>query len=112
VAQALAERIESIRQRGGISSREVAQLVGTTPQTVSRWQTGRASPHPKTLERLLFLEWVASQLGQFYDPETARLWLFAHHPLLHGNRPADRIAAGEFDDVLALLDQLQTGTYT
>jgi transcriptional regulator with XRE-family HTH domain len=111
VAQALAERIESIRQQGGISAREVAQLVGTTPQTVSRWTTGRAAPHPKSLERLLFLEWVASQLAQFYDPETARLWLFAHHPMLGGARPADRIAAGDFDTVLALLDQLQSASY-
>ena len=111
MAQALAERLESIKNRGGISGREVAQLVGTTPQTVSRWQRGRATPHPKSLERLLFLDWVAQQLSQFYEAETARLWLFSRHSLLEGERPADRIAAGRFDEVLALLDQLESAAF-
>jgi transcriptional regulator with XRE-family HTH domain len=112
VSQAVARKLNAIKERGGISAREVAQLLGTTPQTVSRWQTGKASPQPRKLEALLILEWLADQLGQFYDPTSARLWLFSHHQQLGGERPADRIAAGRYDDVLALLDQLQSASYT
>lgn len=111
MSQALARKLDAIKDRGGISAREVAQLLGTTPQTVSRWQTGKASPQPRKLEALLVLERLADQLAQFYDPDTARLWLFSHHPMLNGDRPADRIAAGQSDDVLALIDQLQSASY-
>jgi transcriptional regulator with XRE-family HTH domain len=110
-AQPLEDRLQTIKTRSGISAREIAQLVGTSPQTVSRWHTGKASPQPKALRRLLFLDWVADQLAEFYEPKTARLWLFSHHPLLGGDRPADRIAEDRFDEVLALLEQLQTAAY-
>jgi hypothetical protein len=68
---------------------EVAQLLDTTPQTVSRWQTGESSPQPKSLDRLLWLDWLAEQLSQFYAPDEARLWLFSRHIDLGGDRPFD-----------------------
>ena len=86
---ALAERLDSIRARGGMHSREVAQLLDTTPQTVSRWRTGKVSPQPQGLQRLLTLEWLIGELAEFYTPDQARLWLFAPHRLLGGDRPAD-----------------------
>jgi DNA-binding transcriptional regulator YiaG len=46
MATAIARKLDSIKNRSGVSAREVAQLWATTPQTVSRWQTGRASPQP------------------------------------------------------------------
>jgi transcriptional regulator with XRE-family HTH domain len=108
---ALKKRLENIRDKSGITFREVAQLLSTTPQTVSRWQTGGSSPHPKSLERLLALDWLAEQLAQFYAPDEAKLWLFSRHPLLGGERPADRIAVGKIEDVLQLIDQLQSSAY-
>jgi transcriptional regulator with XRE-family HTH domain len=111
VSTAVAGRLESIRERGGIRSREIAQLLDTTPQTVSRWQTGRAEPQPEGLRRLLALEWLVEQLGDFYPPDEARLWLFSHHQQLQGRRPADLIAEGRIDEVLALIDQLRDGAY-
>lgn len=109
---ALAARLDAIRTRGGVKSREVAQLLGTTPETISRWQTGRVEPGPERLHRLLTLEWLVTQLAEFYEPDEARLWLFAPHPLLDGDRPADRIQRGDLDDVLALISQLRSGAYT
>jgi len=111
VASAVAGRLDSIRDRGGIKSREVAQLLDTTPQTVSRWRTGKAEPQPDRLQRLLTLEWLLGELAEFYEPQEARLWLFAPHRLLGGERPADRIQQGKLDDVLALIAQLRDGAY-
>lgn len=108
---AVAKRLDSIRERGGISSREVAQLLSTTPQTVSRWRQGRASPQPDSLDRLLKLDWLADQLAAFYEPDEARLWLFSPHPDLGGRRPADLIAQDRTDQVLAVIDRLQSGAY-
>jgi len=108
---ALRKRLENIRDKSGVTSRDVAQLLDTTPQTVSRWQSGESSPHHKSLDRLLALDWLAEQLAQFYAPDEAKLWLFSPHRLLGGQRPADRIAEGRIDDVLRLIDQLQSGAY-
>lgn len=111
MASAVAVRLDSIRDRGGIKSREVAQLLDTTPQTVSRWRTGKVEPQPDRLQRLLTLEWLLGELAEFYEPQEARLWLFAPHRLLGGERPADRIQQGKLDDVLALIAQLRDGAF-
>ncbi len=111
MSSALAKRIDNLRRKGGIKSREVAQLLDTTPQTVSRWQTGQSSPQPKSLDRLLTLEWLADQLAQFYQPDEARLWLFSPHPDLGGDRPADLIVADRTSEVLRIIDQLQSSAY-
>lgn len=112
MTSAVATRLDSIKAKGGVRAREVAQLLDTTPQTISRWQTGRAEPQPDGLQRLLALEWLVEQLADFYSPDEARLWLFSHHAQLGGGRPADRIADGRIDEVLALIDQLRDGAFT
>ncbi|MFA5891027.1 MAG: antitoxin Xre/MbcA/ParS toxin-binding domain-containing protein [Actinomycetota bacterium] len=106
---ALAQRIDKIT--GVIKARDIAQLLDTTPQTVSRWRTSRAAPQRASLERLLSLEWLIDQLREFYEPDAARLWLFSPHPLLRGLRPVDKIRDGAIDEVLALIAQLQDGAY-
>jgi transcriptional regulator with XRE-family HTH domain len=111
VASAVATRLDAIRMRGGIKAREVAQLLDATPQTVSRWQTGKVEPQPDRLRRLLTLEWLISELAEFYTPQEARLWIFAPHQLLGGDRPADRIQQDRVDDVLALISQLRDGAF-
>ena len=111
MSTAIARKLDSIKSRSGVSAREVAQLLGTTPQTVSRWQTGRASPQPPSLDRLLRLDWIADQLSSVYDPDEARLWLFSPHSELGGLRPADLIADGRTDEVLEIIDRLQSASY-
>ena len=112
MASAVATRLDTIRHRGGVKAREIAQLLDTTPQTVSRWRTGKVEPQPDRLHRLLTLEWLVGELAEFYpDPAEARLWLFSPHRLLRGERPADRIQEGNVDDVLALIAQLRDGAF-
>lgn len=112
MAGAVAARLDSIKADAGIRGREVATLVGATPQTVSRWQQGRVDPQPAHLRRLLTLEWLASELAEFYDdPKSARLWLFSRHRLLGGATPAERIQEDRTDDVLAIIEQLKSGAH-
>jgi transcriptional regulator with XRE-family HTH domain len=108
---AVGKRIEIIKQRGGIKAREVAQLLDTTPETVSRWQTGKIEPQQGRLERLLTLEWLLDELAELYAPEEARLWLYAPHKLLKGETPANKIQQAKTDDVLAIIHQLRDGAY-
>jgi len=111
MAAALARRLDRIREHGGIKGREIAQLMGTTPETVSRWNTGKTEPQPDRLERLLLLEWMIDELAELFEPDEARLWLFSPHRMLGGARPADRIQKGRVDDVRALIAQLRDGAY-
>ncbi|MBA3687595.1 MAG: helix-turn-helix domain-containing protein [Chloroflexi bacterium] len=105
---ALAARLDSIQGKGGINAREVADLLGASPAAVSRWRRGRM-PEQDRLRLLLDLDWLVRQLADFYEPDEARLWLFARHPLLQGDRPFDRIKQGQMEDVLTLIDQLGSG---
>jgi len=111
MASALTERLENIKELGGITGRDVAQLLDTTPETVSRWSTGRIDPQRDRLHRLLELEFFLAELSEFYTPEEAKLWLFSPHKLLAGETAAARIQAGRIQDVMALLDQLRSGAY-
>lgn len=111
VSSALAKKLDEIQERSGISGREVAQLLATTPQTVSRWRQGRTSPHPASLDRLLKLDWLVDQLGAVYDSDEARLWLFSRHADLAGKTPAQVIAEDRMDEVLDIIDRLQSGAY-
>lgn len=111
MGNAVAKRLDAIQHGAGISGRDVANLIDTTPQTVSRWRTGQSTPQTRHLERILSLEWLVSQLAEYYSADEAKLWIFSPHPLLGGERPADRIAAGRTDDVLKLIDQLDSAAY-
>ncbi len=111
MSAALAERLQQILEHGGIKGREVAQLLETTPETVSRWKTGKTEPQPGSLEKLLILEFLVRELAEFYQPEEARLWLFAPHKLLGGDKPADRIQQGRVEEVRAIIAQLKDGAY-
>ncbi|HUO06231.1 MAG TPA: helix-turn-helix domain-containing protein [Candidatus Binataceae bacterium] len=111
MAEALANQLDKLQERAGVRFREIAHLLDTTPQTVSRWKSGKVEPQPDRLRQLLVLTWLAEQLSEFYTPEQARLWLFKPHTLLNGDTPADRIRAGQVDDVRALIAQLKDGAY-
>lgn len=108
---AIASRLDRIESLAGIKGREVAQLLDTTPETVSRWRGGRVEPRPNRLQRLLLLEWLVTELAKFYPPDEAHLWLLSPHSLLDGDRPADRIQGDNLDDVLAVIEQLKTGAF-
>lgn len=111
MARALAEKLDSIRQRGGISGGDVAELLRVNTETLSRWIDGEADPQKEGLKRIEQLEFFLGELSEFYAPDQARDWLFSPHKLLQGARPADRIREGRTDDVFALLDQLRSGAF-
>lgn len=61
---------------------------------------------------LRYLQDLIDRLAAFYPkPEDRTLWLNSPHPLLAGDVPMDRILAGKREDVLQLIEQLETGAY-
>jgi len=90
---------------------EVANLLGTRPETVSRWNQGRAYPHASTEKTLLELEYIIDQLSDFYEPNEARQWIFSPQKHLAGASPAELIRNGRIDEVLRLVNQLRDSVY-
>ncbi|MCH7543008.1 MAG: DUF2384 domain-containing protein [Proteobacteria bacterium] len=111
VSSAVARKLESIRNKGAMRDIEVANLLGTRPETVSRWNQGRAYPHARTEKTLLELEFIVDQLSDFYEPDEARLWIFSPQKLLNGASPAELIQEGRIDEVRRLVNQLRDAVY-
>lgn len=108
---ALARRLDTMRSKGAMRSIEVASLLGTRPETVSRWNQGRAYPHAGTEKTLLELAYLIDQLADFYEPAEARQWMFSPQRLLSGASPAELIRAGQIDEVMRLVSQIRDAVH-
>ncbi|WP_169728803.1 antitoxin Xre/MbcA/ParS toxin-binding domain-containing protein [Salinarimonas rosea] len=111
MAGGVSERLDAIRHKGMIRSADVARIVDTRPETVSRWRQGRSHPRPEAERIILELEYVIEQLSDLYEPAQARLWLFSPQTLLEGRSPADAIRAGRSDEVRRLVDRVRDAVY-
>ena len=108
---AIARKLKNVTSKGGMRFVDVANVLRTRPETVSRWNQGRAFPHPSTERQLLELEWIVEQLADFYTPQEARLWLFSRQKLLGGRVPANLIAEDKSEEVLAVISQLREAVF-
>src|SRR5579862_4923349 len=108
-ANVIARKLESLQQKGSIRSVDVANVLQIRPETVSRWNQGKAFPQPDAERTLLDLEYVVEQLADFYEPDEARLWLFSRQKLLAGGIPAELIQQHRTEEVLAVIRQLLEG---
>src|SRR5213080_3921359 len=110
MSSAVARKLESLGEKG-LKQREVAILLGTRPEQVSRWKNGQAYPHSSTEKALLELEFIVDQLSDFYEPNEARQWIFSPQKHLGGVSPAELIRQGRIEDVRRLVNQLREGVY-
>jgi transcriptional regulator with XRE-family HTH domain len=112
MASAVTKIIDDLRDRGGLKGTDVANITEVSPATVSRWTSGKASPHPKTQLLISDLRYIVDRLSEFYTPEETRLWLYSKHRLLGGERAIDLINRGRTDEVLGVIESLDEGTFT
>ncbi|MBD8737768.1 DUF2384 domain-containing protein [Sphingomonas sp. CFBP 13706] len=112
MASAVANLIDDLRQRGGLKGTDVANIASVSPATVSRWTSGTSFPHPKTQLLISDLRYIVDRLAEFYDPEETRVWLYSRHRLLNGERAIDLIHEARADEVLAVIESLNDGSYT
>lgn len=110
-SNAIARRLEAIQSKGAMRSSDVANVLDVRPETVSRWNQGKAFPHPATEKQLLELEFIVDQLSDFYEPHEARLWIFSRQRMLNGEIPAELIQKGRIDEVLTVVNQLRDSVY-
>ena len=110
---AVAEKLELLKKRAAIRAVDVANMMGTTPETESRWKRGRAWPRPGKESLLADLEYIVDRLSEFCtEPTTARAWLYSRHRYFDGRRPADLIREGRIEEVLEAIRTMAAPTYT
>ena len=69
--------IERLQQAGGLKGTDIANMAGVSKSTLSRWVSGRKSPHPDTQLKMSDLSYVVMRLSEFYTREEVRAWLYA-----------------------------------
>ncbi len=106
MATAVARILDDLRERGGLQGKDIANIVGASPPTVSRWSRGNGVPPLRTQTVIAELRYVVDRLSDVYTPDETRLWLHARHPLLNGQRAIDLINDGRTEEVLAVIERL------
>ena len=103
--------LDELREDGGLKGVDIANIADVSTATVSRWSTGRASPHPSTQLVISDLHYMVGRLREYYSSGEIRIWLYARHPQLDGARAIDLITDRRSEEVLAILDRLDAGAY-
>ena len=111
VQTAFARFIGEIELAGGLRGTDIANITDVSKATVSRWRNGSAKPQPANELRIADLHYVVGRLAEFYDTDEIRIWLYARHPQLEGERAIDLIHADRTDEVLQVLARLDAGVF-
>lgn len=110
-ATAVSRLVEELKTYGGLKGRDIANILGVSPPTVTRWSKGEADPTIDKQTAMAQLRWVAVRLSDFYEPMEVRLWLQSPHPQLDNARPYDLIVEGRTAEVLEVIERLDSGVY-
>lgn len=111
MVSAVARIMDDLRTRGGLQGKDIANIVDVSPATVSRWFHGQGAPTLKTQTVIAELRYVIERLSDFYGADETRLWLHARHPMLSGARAIDLINEGRTEEVLAVIERLESGAF-
>lgn len=102
----IARKLDSLHEKAALRSIDVANVLQIRPETVSRWNQGKAFPQPDKERVLLDLDYVAELLSDLYEPQEARQWLISRQKSLDDTAPAELIRNGETGRVLSIIKQL------
>jgi uncharacterized protein (DUF2384 family) len=108
-AEALYARIVEEIRDGGLSTVDVARVVGVADRQVRNWTGGSGVPSARNRDRLLELHYVTRLLRDVYTREGAEIWLHGRKRSLDGRRPIDMLAEGSYDEVLDAIERLSAG---
>lgn len=102
--------VKKLRTRAKLSQESLANLLGTSWASVSRWERSVAKPGPDTQARLERLNQLVDRIGGAVTTEELPRFLQTPQPLLRGYRPADLLQSGyAFEDLLAFVESAKSG---
>lgn len=108
---AIARSINDLQTIGGLNGTDIANVTDVSKATVSRWRNGTKRPQPTNERVLSDLIYVVKRLEDYYNTDEIRLWLYARHPQLEGQRAIDLIHDGRVVDIFQVLDRLDSDGY-
>jgi hypothetical protein len=74
--------------------------------------SGASRPDPGTQLLISDLRCVVDRLAEFYTADETRLWLYAAHRLLNGERAVDLISRRDAAGVLEAIESLDEASYS
>ncbi|MEX2448850.1 MAG: hypothetical protein WD404_08950 [Solirubrobacterales bacterium] len=104
---ALAEEAVHVRDTGYLSDRDIARATGAAPSTVREWLAGRSAPRGSRAERLIELSSVVERLAKVIRPAYIPVWMNKPISALDGDKPIERIGAGDYRAVARLISGLE-----
>lgn len=108
-AAPLASKVSLIIDNLGLTQEEVGQIVDASARSIARWSAGDVVPQRLSKQRLLELAYVADAVTEIMPRDNANLWMMSPNRLLGHDSPAERIHAGQYKDVLDLIEALAEG---
>lgn len=107
--EALYARIVNEIRDSGLSTADIARLVGVAERQVRNWTSGSNTPSGRNRDRLLELHYVTQALRDLYTREGAEIWLHGRKRSLAGQRPVDMLAKGSYEEVLDAIERKLAG---
>lgn len=104
--EALYARIVNEIRDSGLSTADIARLVGVAERQVRNWTSGGNTPSGRNRDRLLELHYVTQALRDIYTREGAEIWLHGRKRSLAGRRPVDMLAEGSYQEILDAIEHL------
>ena len=108
---AMPRYIDDLNALGGLSGTDIANIADVSKATVSRWKSGAVRPQPDTQLVLSDLHFIVQRLAEYYSADEIRVWLYARHPQLEGQRAIDVINQNRSEEVLRILDRLDSDVF-
>jgi DNA-binding transcriptional regulator YiaG len=109
---AIADQLRHLHERVPLSERDIARATGADEDTVGAWLARKAVPTGIQANRLMETIAVVEEMALNVRPEGLREWLSTKMPALDGKTPADVIAAGGYEQVMAVALGLTYGAFT
>ncbi len=104
--------VECLMKDMGLSKKELADALETTPRKLERWRSGETYPRRDTRRRLAALVGLDRHLREtFHDREAVRRWLSAPNRYLGKLAPVEAVRVGRLDRVEAALEALDSGVF-
>ena len=107
--EALYARVVNEIRDSGLSTADIARLVGVAERQVRNWTSGGNTPSGRNRDRLLELHYVTQALRDIYTREGAEIWLHSRKRSLAGRRPVDMLAKDSYQEVLDAVERLHAG---
>jgi hypothetical protein len=103
--------IDELEEVGGLKPTDIANIAQVPKATVSSWMNGSMKPRPHVQLILSDLHYIVGRLQEYYSADEIRMWLYARHPQLEGERAVDLINRDESERLLNILDRLDAEAY-